>query len=264
MAIRHNPMDAIAYSERSAIYAARGSIDRCIADLDEAIRLNPKFALAYSRRGWTRMQQVTADYAYASTIKSQTADSPSAAEKSNASSPKYGNSEQPATKITIDANFSSYLPGGMAPSQPKGTLFQDSVSRQKAYASQIKREIEQALADYAEAIRLDPKKSDYYMGHGMIHSVSGENEKALADLAEAIRLNPKNTEAFSNRSYVYQNKGDIDKAIADMTEVIRLNPKSAEAFDRRANLYSQKHETDKAAADIAQAMRLRPEDDRYR
>ena len=50
-------------------------------------------------------------------------------------------------------------------------------------------------------------------------------DKAIADFTEAIRLDPKYAEAYCNRGCAYRNKGDYDKAIADFTEAIRLNPK---------------------------------------
>ena len=50
---------------------------------------------------------------------------------------------------------------------------------------------------------------------------------AIADYTEAIRLNPKFAEAYCKRGYAYGNKGVYDKAIADCTKAIRLNPKLA-------------------------------------
>ena len=53
----------------------------------------------------------------------------------------------------------------------------------------------------------------------------GDLDKAIADCAEAIRLNPRMAEAYNRRGSVYEKKGDLDKAIADYTEAIRLDPK---------------------------------------
>jgi len=89
-------------------------------------------------------------------------------------------------------------------------------------------------------------------------------ELALADYTEAIRLDPKNAWYYKNRSRIHESLGDIDKALADMSEVIRLDPKDAAAYDRRGELHIKRQEAKKAAADYAQAMQLRSEDDRYR
>src|SRR6266403_339236 len=54
----------------------------------------------------------------------------------------------------------------------------------------------------------------------------GDNDRAIADYNEAIRLDPKHARAFHHRGYAYSDKGDNDRAIADYNEAIRLNPKS--------------------------------------
>jgi tetratricopeptide (TPR) repeat protein len=40
---------------------------------------------------------------------------------------------------------------------------------------------------------------------------------AIADYNQAIQLNPKYAKAFNNRGFAYNNKGEYDRAIADYT-----------------------------------------------
>lgn len=60
-AIRLDPKNAEAYSDRGVAYKEIGQSDKEIADFSEAIRLDPKYAkayygrgLAYQRKGGTR------------------------------------------------------------------------------------------------------------------------------------------------------------------------------------------------------------------
>src|SRR5690242_3218532 len=53
-AIRLNPKDADAYVNRGSSHAAMRDYDRAIADFDAAIRLNPALAMAYNNRGVAR------------------------------------------------------------------------------------------------------------------------------------------------------------------------------------------------------------------
>ena len=47
---------------------------------------------------------------------------------------------------------------------------------------------------------------------------------ALADYDQAIRLNPAYVDAYNNRGVVRSDRGDADGAIADYDQAIRLNP----------------------------------------
>ncbi len=50
-AIRLDPKNAMAYYNRGRAWYAKGEYDRAIADSTEAIRLDPKNAMAYYNRG---------------------------------------------------------------------------------------------------------------------------------------------------------------------------------------------------------------------
>ena len=50
-AIRLDPKDAVAYNNRGNAYGDKGDYDRAMADYGDAIRLDPKYAYAYNGRG---------------------------------------------------------------------------------------------------------------------------------------------------------------------------------------------------------------------
>jgi tetratricopeptide (TPR) repeat protein len=115
-----------------------------------------------------------------------------------------------------------------------------------------------AIADHTEAIRLDPKLAAAYCGRAGAYARKESYDSALTDLNKAIELNPKDADTFCARGFTYEKKGDRDKAIADYTEAIRLNPKDAEAFAYRGDAWLAKNDYDKAIADLSQAIRLDP------
>src|SRR6266481_5067290 len=59
---------------------------------------------------------------------------------------------------------------------------------------------------------------------GLAYRSKGNFDRAIADFSEAIRLDPKLAAAYNNRGNAYKNKGDLDRAIADYSEAIRLAP----------------------------------------
>jgi tetratricopeptide (TPR) repeat protein len=93
----------------------------------------------------------------------------------------------------------------------------------------------------------------------------GDFDRAIADFSEAIRLEPRYPGSFNGRGIAYNNRGlaygnkkDFDLAIGDFSEAIRLNPTDAIAFNSRGHAFAQKKDLDSAIADFNEAIRLEP------
>ena len=121
-------------------------------------------------------------------------------------------------------------------------------------------EFEQALADYNQAIQLNPKYAEAYNNRGGVYHEQGKYDLALADYNQAIQLNPKYAEAYNNRGGVYHEQGKYDLALADYNQAIQLNPKYAEAYNNRGLVYNDQRKYDLALADYSQAIQLNPKD----
>ena len=82
--------------------------------------------------------------------------------------------------------------------------------------------LQEALDDYTQAARLNPKnpKTFYYLG--VIHSRLGNKEKALEDFTKAIELKRDFAEAYQNRGIVHYELGDSQKADVDFHNVKNL------------------------------------------
>ena len=128
----------------------------------------------------------------------------------------------------------------------------------KGESAQKNGDLDLAIANFSEAIRLDPKFTLAYNNRGLAYCMKGKLDNAIADFSEAIRLDPKLALAYNRRADAYDAKRNYDKAIADSNEAIRLDPKSAAAYSDRANLYTNKGDYDKAIADSNEAIRLDP------
>jgi tetratricopeptide (TPR) repeat protein len=96
-----------------------------------------------------------------------------------------------------------------------------------------------------------------YYNRGESYRNKGDHDRAIADYTEAIRLDPQFAIAYNNRGVSYNGgKKDYDRAIADYTEAIRLNPQYALAYNNRGNAYQAKGNQARADADFAEARRL--------
>ncbi len=121
-------------------------------------------------------------------------------------------------------------------------------------------DLSRALADYDEAIRLDPRYPHAYNYRGMVYAFRGDADRAFADYDEAIRLAPRYAHAYLNRGNAWLAKGDPDAAIADFDEAIRLEPRSAAAHIDRGDAWLRKGDSGRALADFDEAIRLEPKD----
>ena len=103
---------------------------------------------------------------------------------------------------------------------------------------------DEAIADFTEAIRLDPKNGiRFTLWRAMIFRDEKNYDKAIADYTEAIRLDPSDLVAFLYRGRVWDDTGEYDKAIEDFTQAIRLDPKSALGFNSRGHAWAAKENT---------------------
>lgn len=78
-----------------------------------------------------------------------------------------------------------------------------------------------AVADGEQAVLLDPK-AKYYTDLGMARYWAGALEEAIADFNQALSLDPDESWSVAYRGLAYQQQGDHTAAIVDLTQLIDL------------------------------------------
>jgi len=106
-------------------------------------------------------------------------------------------------------------------------------ARGLAYRDKNNPDLDRAIADLTQALRLSPSKSNEeslaiaYDKRALVY-FNNENFEAIADYTEAIRLDPENKVTneikYNNRGLAYYYKGDLARAIADLEMAVRINP----------------------------------------
>jgi tetratricopeptide (TPR) repeat protein len=122
-----------------------------------------------------------------------------------------------------------------------------------------KGELDEAIADYTEAIRLDPQLAYAYYGRGNAYYKKGDFDKAIADYTETIRFNPKYAEAYLYRGIAYFDVDDYENAVADLTEVLRLDPTNVSAYYERGLAHLTKGDYDSAVHDFSKRLEVHSE-----
>jgi tetratricopeptide (TPR) repeat protein len=213
-AIRIEPKNVMAYDNRSFSYRQKGEHDRAIADLNEVIRLgHPKKSDAHAARGYLFLLKGEHD------------------------------------RAINDLNEAIRLGAKSA-----------VVYRSRAVSFTKKGELDRALGDFDEAIRLDQTSARTYYERGEIWRAKKEFDRAIADYDQATRLDANYTYAYMARGFAWRGKGNNDRAIADFDQALRLDPKSAAVHRDRGQAWAAKGENDRAIADYDQAIQLGPAD----
>ncbi|WP_321791763.1 tetratricopeptide repeat protein [Caballeronia sp. J97] len=119
-------------------------------------------------------------------------------------------------------------------------------------------DLDGALYDYDEAIRLKPDYAAAYSNRGLVHAANGSLLNALHDFDEAIRLEP-DARTFYYRGFARSSQGDLEGALCDYDEAIRLKPDYAAAYNERGVARQTKHDLNGALHDFDIVIWLRPD-----
>ncbi|MEC4816677.1 MAG: tetratricopeptide repeat protein [Scytonema sp. PMC 1069.18] len=122
-------------------------------------------------------------------------------------------------------------------------------------------DLQGALADYTQAIRINPRYSLAYYNRGIVYQDLGETEAALVDYGKAIEINQNwgkggLVDAYINRGLLRDQQGDRKGAISDYDQAIHLNPRDSEAYYNRGIVYYNMGEKKAALVDYTKAIQV--------
>ena len=116
-------------------------------------------------------------------------------------------------------------------------------------------ELERAEEDVAYALAHNPANDIALTVRGNIYSNRRNFEQAIADYDQAIKINALRWDAYTGRALANYAIGNYDLAIRDWTRLIAKAP-SANSYTDRANAHFMLGQFDRALADYDQALKL--------
>jgi tetratricopeptide (TPR) repeat protein len=135
---------------------------------------------------------------------------------------------------------------------------EDDSTRSKALAlrATLHQDPEKRLADYNEAIKLDPRSAEALRARAMFQLERGKSDEGLADLKAAIKLDPEHAATYELEGVALASLEKYDEALASLNKAIELEPKSPFSFVHRARIYLIQNKPKEAIADLDQALAL--------
>ena len=82
------------------------------------------------------------------------------------------------------------------------------------------------------------------------------HDREMATLGASIRLNPADADLYFQRARLHFLKKDDDQALADLDQVIKLEPTNFEAYYIKGTIHGYRKQYDQVVADMTEAVRI--------
>lgn len=149
---------------------------------------------------------------------------------------------------------------------------------------------EAAIADFTEAMKLDPDDSKTYLNRALVYARTNRDKEAVADFTKAIEKAPHLPHAYSYRAIIYYKlkmpdaalndcnlcleadstyydcyitrgtllfeRQQYEMTLKDLTKAIFYNPTNSVGYKNRGQVYLQTGNYEKGCADLDEAIRL--------
>ncbi|GHO92939.1 hypothetical protein KSF_029870 [Reticulibacter mediterranei] len=214
-AIKHDPRYAWAYGNRGITHRTLKQYRQALADLDKALSLDESMDWVYVTRGEVlrhlkEYRRAVADFTRA---------------------------------ITLDRDYAQAYAG-------RGRVYR------------LLKQYTEAIQDLQRAIALDPEMAWAYASLGEVYRNIGENRRAIEEYDRAIALAPGQHYfwAYGSRGLAYFNLQDYQHAQADFDYAIELNPLYSWGYGHRGRMYRHLKQYERALVDMNRAIELAPDD----
>jgi tetratricopeptide (TPR) repeat protein len=112
-----------------------------------------------------------------------------------------------------------------------------------------------ALADYSEALALDPTYAHAYLNRGLVYAAKNDAARSIADSSRSIELDPAQKLAYLNRALAYRFQRNFVAAIADYNQAFKLGASAANDYQGRGLAYAGNGDFQRAVADFGEAIK---------
>lgn len=282
--ISRNPSCWLAYNNLGVLRLlgpdAGGNVREAIADIMEALRLNPDYPDAHNNMGYALREMGRFEEAMAHD-KEALRLAPNFAEAHNnlgIDFQKLGRVEEAIAQFSetlrLNPDFAAAhnnlgdvlqktgrLQEALAHHKEALRLDPDSAEAHNGLGTALQRmgQIEEGIKQYEQALRLKPDFADAHNNLGNGLREMGRFEEAVAQHYEALRLKPDFTAALYNLGNTFQAMGRYEEAVKQYRETLRMEPDFAEAHNNLGTALEGLGRLDEAVAQYQEVLRLNPD-----
>ncbi|MET8700142.1 tetratricopeptide repeat protein [Kitasatospora sp. NPDC004723] len=120
-------------------------------------------------------------------------------------------------------------------------------------------EYDRAVADFMEALALEPESARAFHGRGYAYYLTGRFEEALADFDRGIENGLRDAWVLFRRGHTYRSLGRYAEALADFDDAVQIAPGVAGALAGRGEVYRLSGRHAEALADFDRVVDINPE-----
>lgn len=239
---------ADAYVDRGITFQRENNHDRAIADFTDALRLRPNDAKALAMRGASefelqRRDAASTDFQAALAVDPNNADALNGAGRLKMLSKDFAQARDLFTRAIGNDSTDKAAP----------------LYANRGAAAYALGDRDQALADYGQALRMDPKDEFVLRRRGNLYEELHRYSDARADFDRLVELYPSawnhNLACFARAAYLGT---ELDRAKSECDRAVALDPKNAEILDSRGMLRLKLKQYAGAWSDYDAAIRLDP------
>jgi len=117
---------------------------------------------------------------------------------------------------------------------------------------------EAAVNLIGQAIRIDPKRPDYYSNFGMVLAALSRHAEAIAAYRRALELRPDYPQALNNLGNSLRRTGEFKEAAAAFRRAVQLRPDYFEAHNNLGGALTSMRDFSGAVLAYSAALKLRP------
>lgn len=206
--------------QRAVALLQEGRPEEALAEIDQALKLNPQLNQARLLRAETLRQL------------GRHAEAEADLQQADPSSPC---SQLMALALQMEqGNYAGALTTCDAALQADPS--QSLLWAIKAEAHAKQGDYTQAALAYTELLRLEPDNIEARYQRGIQYRKLGEFDRAIADYDECLRREPDSSDIYYFRAIAHKARGDYRQAVADYRAALRLNPDNDNYHNNLADL----------------------------